>query len=196
MVAALFPQVRLVRNGKRLLYARNHNIGMKMSRARYACHLDSDTLLREQRAWRLGLLHGRESRCCGMRPQTVKRRRIGATLHSKFHRCRAFLLQALNWHKMFPRSRVMNRYYNTDFDYSSAQSVQSIGTSAYIVRRSTWEQIGMFDERFGQFMVDLAYNFTLQRQGFPVYYTPCAEIVHYGSRSIRPESCGRAARRD
>ena len=86
---------------------------------------------------------------------------------------------------MFPRSRVMNRYYNTDFDYSSAQSVQSIGTSAYIVRRSTWEQIGMFDERFGQFMVDLAYNFTLQRQGFPVYYTPCAEIVHYGSRSIR-----------
>ena len=86
---------------------------------------------------------------------------------------------------MFPRSRVMDRYYNTAFDYSRAQPVQSIGTSAYIVRRSTWEQIGMFDERFGQFMVDLAYNFTLKQQGYPVYYTPCAEIIHYGSRSIR-----------
>ena len=88
MVAALFPQVIFVRNGERLLYARNHNIGMKMSRARYACHLDSDTLLSEQRACRLGLLHGRESRGCSMRPQTVKRRRIGATLHSKLHRRR------------------------------------------------------------------------------------------------------------
>ena len=41
----VFPQVILVRNQERLLYARNHNVGMKMSRARYACHLDSDTLL-------------------------------------------------------------------------------------------------------------------------------------------------------
>ena len=45
MVAALFPQVILVRNQERVLYAKNHNVGMRMSRARYACHLDSDTLL-------------------------------------------------------------------------------------------------------------------------------------------------------
>ena len=45
MVAALFPQVILVRNTERLLYAKNHNLGMRISRARYACHLDSDTLL-------------------------------------------------------------------------------------------------------------------------------------------------------
>ena len=77
-----------------------------------------------------------------------------------------FVLQAVNWHKLFPKSRVMNRYYNTDFDYSRAQQVQSIGTSAYVVRRSTWEQVGMFDERFGQFMVDLAYNFTLNQRGY------------------------------
>src|SRR5271166_6254882 len=49
MVAALFPQVVLVRNTERLLYAKNHNLGMRMSRARYACHLDSDTLSRAMR---------------------------------------------------------------------------------------------------------------------------------------------------
>jgi GT2 family glycosyltransferase len=97
---------------------------------------------------------------------------------------RVFLLQALNWHRLFPNSTAMNSYYNADFDYSRAQQVQSIGTSAYFVRRTTWESVGMFDERFGQFMVDLAYNFTLNRRGHRVWYAPCAEVIHYGSRSI------------
>lgn len=54
----------------------------------------------------------------------------------------------------------MKRYYNTNFDYSQAQRVESIGTSAYMVWRTTWECAGMFDEPLGQFMVDPAYNFT------------------------------------
>lgn len=45
MVATLFPQVVLVRNQDRKLYACNHNAAMRIARGRYACHLDSDTLL-------------------------------------------------------------------------------------------------------------------------------------------------------
>ena len=33
-------------------------------------------------------------------------------------------------------------------------------------------------------MVDLAYSFTLNRRGHSVWHAPCAEVVHYGSRSI------------
>src|SRR5271165_7235859 len=45
MVAELFPQVTLIRNTHRLRYARNHNRATRIARGRYACHLDSDTLL-------------------------------------------------------------------------------------------------------------------------------------------------------
>jgi GT2 family glycosyltransferase len=45
MVAQLFPQVLLVRNQQRMQYARNHNVGTRLAGGRYACHLDSDTLL-------------------------------------------------------------------------------------------------------------------------------------------------------
>jgi len=152
MVAALFPQVILVRNTERLLYAKNHNLGMRISRARYACHLDSDTLLTSNAlAAMVGFMEEHpEVAACG--PKLLNG--DGSVQHCirGFTGAGTFVLQALNWHKLFPQSRVMNRYYNTDFDYSRAQQVQSIGTSAYIVRRSTWEQVGMFDERFGQFM--------------------------------------------
>jgi GT2 family glycosyltransferase len=184
MVADLFPQVTLVCNCSRLLYARNHNIGTKLARGRYACHLVSDTLLTSNAMAALVRFMDAHPAVatCGSKLLNAD----GTVQHCirSFAGAGTFLLQALNWHKLFPNSTLMNRYYNTDFDYSRAQPVQSIGTSAYVVRRSVWESVGMFDERFGQFMVDLAYNFTLSRRGFSVWYTPCAEVVHYGSRSI------------
>lgn len=98
------------------------------------------------------------------------------------------VLQALNWHKLFPHSRFADRYYATRFDYSKAQAVDSIGTTAYVLRRSTWEQAGMLDERFRLFVSDLAYNFMLKQKGYLIHYTPCAEIVHYGSQSVNQKA--------
>jgi len=184
MVAECFPQVVLVRNQQRMRYARNHNVGTRLASGRYACHLDSDTLLiSDAMSDMVEFMDAhRDVAACG--PKLLNP--DGSVQHCirSFVGAGVFLLQALNWHRLFPNSPAMNRYYNADFDYARAQKVQSIGTSAYFVRRSTWESVGMFDERFGQFMVDLAYNFTLNRRGQSVWYAPCAEIVHYGSQSI------------
>src|SRR5271169_4754333 len=190
MVATLFPQAVLVRNSERRLYARNHNAGMRIARGHYACHLDSDTLLTSDALGAMVQFMDEHPEVAACGPKLLNG--DGSVQHCirGFAGAGTFLLQALNWHKLFPNSRVMNRYYNADFDYSRAQQVQSIGTSAYMVRRSTWESAGMFDERFGQFMVDLAYNFTLNKRGYCVYYSPCAEIIHYGSQSIGQNPVG------
>ena len=184
MVAAQFPQTILLRNPERRRYARNHNAGMRVARGRYACHLDSDTLLSGNALAALVRFMDDHPEVAACGPKLLNP--DGSVQHCirSFVGAGTFLLQAINWHKLFPNSPVMNSYYNADFDYSHARQVQSIGTTAYIMRRSTWENAGMFDERFGQFMVDLAYNFTLNRRGFSVWYTPCAQVIHYGSRSI------------
>lgn len=184
MVAELFPQVILVRNRQRMRYARNHNAGTRLAIGRYACHLDSDTLLVSDAMSEMVRFMDEHPDVSACGPKLLNA--DGSVQHCirSFAGAGVFLLQALNWHRLFPNSPAMNRYYNADFDYSGAQRVESIGTSAYFVRRSTWESVGMFDERFGQFMVDLAYNFTLNRRGHSVWYAPCAEIIHYGSRSI------------
>jgi len=184
MVAETFPEVILVRNKVNLFYAKNNNLGMRMSRARYACLLNSDTMLIGNAFEALVRFMDEhpEAATCGpkllnpdMSVQHCIRRFAGAS---------TFFFQTLNWHKLFPKSRMMNRYYTTEFDYSKAQQVESIGTTAYMVRRSTWEQAGMLDERFRWAMADLAYNYMLNQKGYKVFYTPCAEVVHYGSQSI------------
>jgi GT2 family glycosyltransferase len=186
-VAGEFPQVILVRNHVNQGYVRNTNLGMRMSRARYACHLNSDTLLTSN-AFRALVEYMDENpqvAACG--PKLLNPDRSVQHCIRHFPGPATMVLQALNWHKLFPKSRMTDGYYATDFDYSKAQPVDSIGTTAYVVRRSTWESAGMLDERFQLFVSDLAYNFMLKQKGYPVYYTPCAEVVHYGSQSVNQD---------
>jgi GT2 family glycosyltransferase len=188
MVAHEFSEVILVRNRVNQLYAKNQNTGLTMSRARYACLLDSDTVLTGNAFQALVSFMDEhpEAAACGPKLLNLD----GSVQHCVrgFPTAGVFLLQTLNWHKLFPNSRLMNRYYNTDFDYTKAQKVDSIGTTAYVIRRSTWETAGMLDERFRLAVVDLAYNYMLKQKSYMVYYTPCAEIVHLGSQSINQKA--------
>jgi GT2 family glycosyltransferase len=184
MVENTFPEVILVRNRTNQGYVANTNLGMRRSRARYVCHLNSDTWLISN-AFRPLVQYMDENplvAACG--PKLLNP--DGSVQHCirHFSGLGTMILQGLNWHKLFPKSRLTDRYYATDFDYSKAQAVDSIGTTAYVVRRSTWENAGMLDERFQLFVSDLAYNFMLRQKGYAVHYTPCAEIVHFGSQSV------------
>ncbi len=185
MVAETFPSVILVRNQTNQYYARNNNAGLRMARGRYACLLNSDTLLTgNAMAALVGFMDAHpDAAACG--PKLLNP--DGSVQHCirGFAGVTTFLLQMIQWQRFFPNSSIMNRYYRTDFDYSRDQVVESIGTTAYVLRRSTWEQAGMLDERFRLSMVDLAYNAMLQSKGYKVYYTPCAEVVHFGSPGSR-----------
>jgi GT2 family glycosyltransferase len=184
MVAAEFPEVILVRNEINQYYAKNNNLGMKMSKARYACLLNSDTVLTDNSFQALVRFMDETPDAAACGPMLLNPDMTIQHCIRSFVGPMAMLLQAINWHKLYPKSRSVNRYYMTDFDYSRAQQVESIGTTAYVIRRSTWENAGMLDERFRLAVVDLAYNLMLKKKGYKVYYTPCAQIVHFGGQSI------------
>ena len=137
MVAGEFPNVILIRNVVNQNYVRNNNLGMSMSRARYACWLNSDTVLISN-AFE-ALVRSMDSKpdiaACG--PKLLNP--DGTIQHCirHFEGLSTLVMQALNWHKLFPESKRMKRFYATDTDYSREQQVDSIGTTAYVVRRST-----------------------------------------------------------
>jgi len=187
MVAKNFPEVVLVRNDVNHSYAKNQNVGIRLSRGRYACLLDSDTMF-------IGNAFGALIRFMDENPEVAA---CGPTLLNpdgtvqhdirRFAGAGTFFLQTLNWHKFSPKSRLMSRYYCSDFDFSKAQQVEAIGTTVFVLRRSTWEQVGMLDERFRWAMVDLAYEYMLKQKGYKVFYTPCAEVIHFGSQTVNQD---------
>jgi len=188
MVAGTFPDVILVRNQTNQFYVRNNNLGMRMSRSRYACLLNSDTRLTGNAFAALVEYMDENPQAAACGPKLLNP--DGSVQHCirHFSGPATLVLQALNWHKLFPKSRLTDRYYSTGFDYSKAQPVDSIGTTAYVIRRSTWENAGMLDERFRLFVSDLAYNFMLKQKGYAVHYTPRAEVIHFGSQSVNQQA--------
>jgi GT2 family glycosyltransferase len=190
MVAREFPNVRLVRNRSSKHYAANNNMGLKMSCARYACLLNSDTKLIDNAFLELVRFMDSHPDVAACGPKLLNPDRSVQHCIRRFVGLKTMILQGLNWHKLFPNSKWTNRYYCTDFDYGREQQVESIGTTAYVIRRSTWEQAGMLDERFRLAVVDLAYNFMLKEKNYKVFYTPCAEVIHLGSQSINQHALG------
>ncbi len=184
MVAECFPHAILVRNKQNLYYTRNNNLGMKMSRARYACLLNSDTVILDNAFAALVRFMDEHPEAAACGPKLLNPDMTVQHCIRRFAGVGTFFLQTLNWHRLFPNSRRMDSYYSTDVDYSQAQQVESLGTTAYVLRRSTWEQAGMLDETYRWAMADLAYNFMLKQKGYKIFYTPCAEVVHYGSQSM------------
>ncbi len=187
MVAEEFPEVTLIRNRINESYARSVNQGLVISRGRYTCLLDSDTMLignTFQALIRFMDKHP-EAAACGPRLLNPD----GTLQHDirRFAGLGIFFLQTLNWHKIFPNSRVMARYYASDFDFSRAQQVEAIGTTVFVMRRSTWQNAGLLDERFRWAMVDLAYEFMLVKKGYKLFYTPCAEVIHFGSQTANQD---------
>jgi GT2 family glycosyltransferase len=184
MVAIHFPEVVLVRNPIGLRYAKNNNLGLKLSKARYACLLNSDTKLLGNAFRSLVKFMDKHPDVAACGPKLLNPDMTIQSCIRRFAGLGTMVMQGLNLHRLFPNGRVSRRYYASDFDYAREQVVDSIGTTAFVIRRSTWETAGMLDERLPHFEVDIAYNLMLKRKGHKVYYTPCAEVIHYGSQSI------------
>lgn len=187
MVAEEFPKVILVRNNRNESYARSVNQGLRMSRGRYTCFLDSDTMLIGNAFQALVQFMDKHPEAAACGPKLLNP--DGTLQHDirRFAGLGIFFLQTLNWHRMFPNSRLMARYYASDFDFSRAQQVEAIGTTVFMMRRSTWQSAGFLDERFRWAMVDLAYEYMLAKNKYKVFYTPCAEVIHFGSQTANQD---------
>jgi GT2 family glycosyltransferase len=184
MVSELFPQVLLVRNRTGQFYAKNNNLGLAKSAARYACLLNSDTKVIGNAFQKLVEFMDTHPEVAACGPTLLNPDMTIQSCIRKFAGIGTMVLQGMSMHKLFPKGKVARGYYASNFDYGREQVVDSIGTTAFVIRRSTWEQAGMLDERFPHFQVDLAYNLMLKRKGLKVVYTPCAQVIHYGSQSI------------
>jgi GT2 family glycosyltransferase len=184
MVAKDFPAVILVRNTVSQMYAKNNNLGMKMSQARYVCMLNSDTVLTGNSFAALVQFMDSHPDAAACTPKLLNTDGSTQSCVRRFAGVKTMVLQGLNWHKFFPNGSVSKEYYASDFDHSREQMIDAAGSTAFVIRRSTWEQAGMLDERFPLFQVDLAYCYMLKTKGLRLYYTPCAEIIHHGSQSV------------
>jgi GT2 family glycosyltransferase len=184
MVRDAFPDVRLICNATNLRYAKTNNAGLRAARGRYGLLLNSDVLVQKGAFEALVEFMDAHPDAAAAGPKLINP--DGSTQHCirSFPRPIAMAFQSRILHRIWPNNPVTDSYYNTRFDYTRAQAVQSIGTTSFIIRRSTWEKYGMLDERLTLAFVDLAYCRALGQANQKIYFVPDAVVLHYSGQSI------------
>ncbi len=183
IVAAEFPEFRLVRNDRNLGFARANNIGILMSRGKYLYIINSDVVLRPDCLRNLYRYLEAYPEIGIMGPQIINEK--GAVQRS----CMGFptawntFCRALALDVMFPRSTLFGGHLMPYWPHDTTRKVEVINGCFWAVRRRALENVGLLDETFFMYGEDMDWCKRFRLAGWPAVFYPGARAVHYGGAS-------------
>lgn len=80
--------------------------------------------------------------------------------------------------RVAPSNRWTRRYQMLDAEPERARYVDWISGACFLIRRSTWDAIGGFDESYFMFLEDVDLCWRSGRAGWRVVYEPAARVTH------------------
>lgn len=101
-----------------------------------------------------------------------------ATSCARFPSAATFVAEALGLSRLFPRS--VRGLFMTDFDHSSRAIVDHVSGAFYLIRRTLFEELGGFDERFFVYLEDLDLSFRARGAGWLTLFAPEWTVMHRG----------------
>jgi len=176
-----FPQAQFIHSQLNLGFAGGNNLGIRGSQGDQVLLLNPDTrihagalqemsdfLNNHPRAGAVGarLLNpdGSLQPSCSPEP----------TLRSEF--IRLFHLKGV---------RPDGYYAMDDWDILTARQVDTLLGACIMVRREALDAVGLLDERFFMYSEEVDFCARLRKSDWEIYWTPRAEVVHYGGQSTR-----------
>ena len=189
MVAERFPHVRLVQNRDNQGYGRAANVGVREGRGRYALILNSDC---EPAPGALAAMAERLDRdpavggvfCKLLNPDGS----LQPSVHGRFPSPWAMLGDLFGWsslrHAVYRRPRLHRWLLRGTLRlHEFERDVEWGGGACLLVRRSAFDAVGGFDERFFMYYEDLDLCHRLRDAGHRLLYTPAATAVHHWGES-------------
>jgi GT2 family glycosyltransferase len=85
----------------------------------------------------------------------------------------------------FPRSRFFGRQDNTWADQNRPADTDWVPGAYSIIRRTTLEQVGYFDEQFFLYYEEVDLCRRMKKAGYRVRYWPDVVVVHLGGESSK-----------
>lgn len=183
MAAQEFPGFNLIRMQKNLGFAAANNLALRQARGRYILLLNPDAFL-EARALKkavafmdanpkTGVLGCKLTDPDGsMQPSA----RMAPSLLNKF-------LHVSGMAARFPGSRFFGRVDYSWWDHAEPRNVGWVVGAFFMIRRETFETVGLLDDRYFLYFEEIDYCKTVHDAGWEVTFYPGISIVHLGGQS-------------
>ncbi len=189
MVQQKFPEVELMAMRENLGFARANNAAIRRSRGKYVLLLNPDTLISEDSLSKCYRFMEEHPEAGGLGVHMIdgtgtflpESKRGFPSPFVAF--CKTFGLS-----KLFPRSRLFNRYHLGYLSEHENCEVEVLSGAFMWLRRSVLDEIGLLDERFFMYGEDIDLSYRIVQAGYKNFYFAETTIIHYKGESTRKGS--------
>ncbi|MFA6194738.1 MAG: glycosyltransferase family 2 protein [Patescibacteria group bacterium] len=193
MVAAEFPNVRLIANSENLGFAKANNQAIKPAAGKFVLLLNPDMRVRPDTlknilAW---AENNQRATVCGCKLVNEKGDIVKQV--RRFPRLWDQLMIVLKVPHIFPS--VVNGYLESRFDYNQAAKVDSIRGAFFLINYEQYKKISgldkpFLDERYFIWFEEVDFCREVYKLGGEVWYTPAAECLDYVGASFNQVKLG------
>jgi N-acetylglucosaminyl-diphospho-decaprenol L-rhamnosyltransferase len=179
VVRERFPAVRVVESENRGLCA-GWNTGIGTTAAEHVLLLNADAWLLDGALEALLDAADRHPRAGAVGPRLLN---PDGTLQRSvrgFPTLWRLATEYLYLRKLAPGSRALNAFYGAGFDHTSEREVEWLMGACLLVRRTAYDEVGPFDERYFMFSEEVDWMRRASERGWSVVFTPEARCVHVG----------------
>lgn len=183
MIAAEFPDVRLVANAENRGFTAANNQGLALSQGRFLLLLNPDTEVVGDALPTMVRYMEAHPEVGAVGPQL---RYPDGSLQSSRRRFPTFataLVESTVIQEWWTDNRFLRRYYMADTPDHVIQPVDWIVGACLMVRREVYERVGGLDERFFMYSEELDWCRRIKSAGWTVVYLPDAVVVHHEGKS-------------
>lgn len=184
MVAGDFPMVRLIVNDRNRGFAAGNNQAIAQAQGRVLFLLNPDAYLRPGALEGLDRFLRRSPEVAVAGPNVLNPDGTWQAACFRFPTLWDLFCEAVFLSVIWPRSPLFARKELGGFQRDHAREVDWIQGCAMAIRREVWEAVGPFDEGYWMYVEELDWCRRARRMGYRIWFTPEAQVVHYGKRAV------------
>jgi GT2 family glycosyltransferase len=181
-----FPQVTIVRQNTNEGFGRASNAGLQRCRGELVLLLNPDVIVDRGCLRTLAdfLLATPGAGAAGPRLRRPDGR-LDLAARRGFPTLAAAFYRVVGLSRLYPKSPRFNMYNMGSFAEDTVHEIDAGTAACLMVRRSTVDQIGLFDPDFFMYGEDLDFCYRLKQGGWKIFYVPEAGALHVKGASSR-----------
>jgi N-acetylglucosaminyl-diphospho-decaprenol L-rhamnosyltransferase len=179
-ISHLTLPLTIIQNGENLGFGRACNQGALESKADFLLFLNPDTRLFPDSLFSpLQFLENKKNSkigICGI--QLVDETGIVVRTCARFPRANTFTIKMLGLDRIFPVLFKSN--FMTEWDHNETMEVDQVMGAFFLIRRSLYDALGGFDERFFVYFEEVDISYRASKSGWKTIFLASAQVFHKG----------------
>ncbi|MBW4891854.1 glycosyltransferase family 2 protein [Mucilaginibacter sp. HMF5004] len=186
MIQGRYPHVKLIENQKNVGLSKASNQALRQATGEYVLLIHPDTITNDDTLTKTLAFMDIHPKAGGLGVRMINGQ--GQFLPESKRGLPtpwAFFFRMTNFYKLFPKSRLINRYHADWIEEFETAEVDILSAAFMLIRRSVLAKTGLLDERFFIYGEDIDLSYRIRLAGYKNYYFPKTYIIHLRGLSLQ-----------